>query len=908
MGIQAQAIAATFNVTDVAGLRSALLTAATNGEDDVIVLAAGTYATGDTTFAFVTNETNTLTLQGAVGTTRSQVVLDGGGTSQVLNFGCAGSCGAITLQGLTVQNGNATGSGSGGGVSTSTNLTVSDVSSSGNRAGGSGGAIRVSGSLTVDNSSFDNNTATGNGGAISSGSASRSAAITRSSFNNNTAHTGGAISAGLATVTNSSFNNNAAQNGGAVYGTVTVTSASFRNNAATNIGGAIFAFVVAPVTNSLFSHNTAGLRGGAIHGWVISVNNTFYANASAGLGAAIYFDGVGPIINSVFYSHTTPAIYAQSAYNLYNNLIDTNTGIAGSSPIMVGNIATGATSPFVDEANGNFRLATESIAIDAGLDPNSTTFANLVGSSNVAAIRAALLTDLDGNPRPKPGTAVDIGAYESGTTVTNPNTPVCTLTASPTSIATGGTSNLMASCNPAATSYLWSANAGLGSTVTTGTVSPTVTTTYTVAGSNGSGTGNTASATVTVTLSTASLTVTAAGSGAGTVASSPAGISCGATCSASFTGGTKVTLTATPSNGSTFAGWKDACTGTGTCTVTIEAAKHVTAIFKVAPFDATTAAIVTATSATIATRITFNPSDVGKPGAVYVTEWVPVQALGTLGISVTSISRQSITSTPDNSSVTGAANNLQVTNETLAAADPNAFVLVQLTRSGWQLVVNEQLIPYASGVFGPSLATQTILNNADPTNLFGAQFCVGYGTTAQDMITAGNIQLVAVLPDPNAASAVTGTCLLTNLPVYRFFNMNAGGHFYTLDAAERDTVIQNYKWFRDEGVGFYAYLVEQPDTLPVYRFFHNNAGGHFYTISEEEKNTVLQNYKWFRFEGLGFYAYPVQQPGTLPVYRFFNTNAGGHFYTIDAAERDTVIQNYKWFRYEGIGFYAYPSP
>jgi len=93
---------------------------------------------------------------------------------------------------------------------------------------------------------------------------------------------------------------------------------------------------------------------------------------------------------------------------------------------------------------------------------------------------------------------------------------------------------------------------------------------------------------------------------------------------------------------------------------------------------------------------------------------------------------------------------------------------------------------------------------------------------------------------------------------------------------------------------------------PVYRFFNNNAGGHFYTISEAERDTVINNYKWFRYEGVGFYAYPSPTADASPVYRFFNNNAGGHFYTNSEAERDTVINNYKWFRYEGIGFYALP--
>ena len=146
------------------------------------------------------------------------------------------------------------------------------------------------------------------------------------------------------------------------------------------------------------------------------------------------------------------------------------------------------------------------------------------------------------------------------------------------------------------------------------------------------------------------------------------------------------------------------------------------------------------------------------------------------------------------------------------------------------------------------------------------------------------------------------------MPVYRFFNALAGGHFYTINEAEKNTVIQNYNWFRNEGIGFYAYTSQQPGTLPVYRFFNDNAGGHFYTINEAEKDTVVQNYNWLRYEGTGFYASPVQQPGTLPVYRFYNMIAGGHFYTINEAEKDTVIQNYTWFRYEGTGFHASPSP
>jgi hypothetical protein len=85
------------------------------------------------------------------------------------------------------------------------------------------------------------------------------------------------------------------------------------------------------------------------------------------------------------------------------------------------------------------------------------------------------------------------------------------------------------------------------------------------------------------TLKTYALSVSKAGTGHGSVTSAPAGISCGATCSASFNYNTSVTLTATASTGSTFTGWSGACTGTGTCNVTMSAAKSVTATFQLLP-------------------------------------------------------------------------------------------------------------------------------------------------------------------------------------------------------------------------------------------------------------------------------------------------------------------------------------
>jgi hypothetical protein len=78
------------------------------------------------------------------------------------------------------------------------------------------------------------------------------------------------------------------------------------------------------------------------------------------------------------------------------------------------------------------------------------------------------------------------------------------------------------------------------------------------------------------------LTVTKSGSGTGTVTSSPSGIDCGATCSQLISHGATVTLTAMPLASSAFTGWSGGgCSGTGSCTVTMNAATTVTATFAV---------------------------------------------------------------------------------------------------------------------------------------------------------------------------------------------------------------------------------------------------------------------------------------------------------------------------------------
>src|SRR5580658_2063701 len=68
-------------------------------------------------------------------------------------------------------------------------------------------------------------------------------------------------------------------------------------------------------------------------------------------------------------------------------------------------------------------------------------------------------------------------------------------------------------------------------------------------------------------------------SGNGTVSSSPSGIGCPSMCTVNYSSGTPVMLTATPTGGATFNGWGGACSGNGSCLLTMNSIENVTAMF-----------------------------------------------------------------------------------------------------------------------------------------------------------------------------------------------------------------------------------------------------------------------------------------------------------------------------------------
>ncbi len=228
-------------------LRQAVLDANARTTADTIVVPAGTYnltlaEPGDTgaggDLDINASGTAALTISGAgAGTT----IIDGGGRNRIFDINLFG---AVSISGVTMQDGNAGPLARGGAVwSQYATLSVSNCTFSGNTAFG-GGAIGAGRSLTVSNCTFSGNTTAnlqgGSGGAIY---AYGTLAVSNCMFAGNGAGFGGAIySSGAATIDSSSFSGNSGTRGGAILnagGTMTVSSCTVSGNSASQYGAGI---------------------------------------------------------------------------------------------------------------------------------------------------------------------------------------------------------------------------------------------------------------------------------------------------------------------------------------------------------------------------------------------------------------------------------------------------------------------------------------------------------------------------------------------------------------------------------------------------------------------------------------------------------------------------------------------
>jgi hypothetical protein len=217
------------------------------------------------------------------------------------------------------------------------------------------------------------------------------------------------------------------------------------------------------------------------------------------------------------------------------------------------NISTCPTGLVCGDANDNVALTLNNTR--AGVASWRAAKVPFVGATSGSGQSAApgagfaqplKLTIRDAASAVVPGVIVNFSAPASGASASLSSTSVVT--------DANGVAQVSASANGTSGSY----------TVTATATSGLVAAPFTFALTNGTAAG------------AASLTVTVNGSGSVT----GGGLNCPGTCSINPAAGSVVTLLATPASGMVFTGWLgDVCTGTGGCSVTVNAAKSVSATF-----------------------------------------------------------------------------------------------------------------------------------------------------------------------------------------------------------------------------------------------------------------------------------------------------------------------------------------
>jgi predicted outer membrane repeat protein len=303
-----------------------------------------------------------------------------GATQPTLNDGASGSNitipttsgGAITIDHMTISNGNA---------------TTGDAA---------GGAIndKGSGTLTLGSDTFSGNKATDDGGAIDVADTCESPAgdasnlvVSNSTFTNNVGHSdGGAI--------------DAQDNCGSSSGTMTVTASTFQSNSATN-GGAISAWNTGSVTNSTFVSNSATASttpGGAFAGQGVAfVDDTLTGNANT---AIVNFGG-------------SPA-----GVSVANSILDdASAGPECNTAISDGghNVAADATCVLgPNSIQNSTTIGTLTLAANGSTGPQTAAISATSSAHGIVPVASCTVnTDERGQPRPGIGfTTCDAGAYE----------------------------------------------------------------------------------------------------------------------------------------------------------------------------------------------------------------------------------------------------------------------------------------------------------------------------------------------------------------------------------------------------------------------------------------------------------------------------------------------------------------
>lgn len=224
------------------------------------------------------------------------------------------------------------------------------------------------------------------------------------------------------------------------------------------------------------------------------------------------------------------------------------------------------------------------------------------------------------------------------------------------------------------------------------------------------------------------LNVTRSGNGAGIVTSVPGGVACGNDCSESYAFGTAVTLTASPSAGSTFSGWTGACTGaSATCAMTMTAAKSVNAAFAASSSNANL------------TAMSLSAGTLSPAFASGTASYVALVGFGVSSISVTSTTADASASIKVNGSSASSGNPSNPIS--LAVGHNSIFVVVTAANAITTMTYTIDVVRAQSNT------TTVLASSANP---------VAAGTTVTLTATVTGLEPTGVVSFASGGSTVAG--------------------------------------------------------------------------------------------------------------------------------------------------------
>jgi hypothetical protein len=438
--------AATFNVSTTPELRQALQTAATNGEDDIIILGDGTFSTIDDNegkFKYLSAEDNSLTIKGSASSS-----INGGNTDDCFYVQTSNNV-SLEISGLTVEQCT-------NGLDLPNQFKLVNVTVQ-NNSGYGILSVADDSPIEIYNSVIDGNGFHG----ISRASETYSSSGSRSS---------------PTYIENSTISNN---NGIGVYSNtgsggsgVTLKNTDVYSNSETGVYVGYDSSANIYESN-IFDNGKDGIRLGYNSG-IILVNSEIYRNNESGILGTLNYAGDYIIVNSLIFENTewgmeihrslkgevrlVNSILANNGNGIYkvmddpqtNNLYISNSvvvndginfqgvnggelfinannsvlgGFSDSSVISSENGVTFSNSDFTDFTNSDFRLSETSALIDSGVidtSLNITICNSQLSRSNYTPCQLEIvslsnLNDFDGNSRVVGGN-IDIGPYEPSTT------------------------------------------------------------------------------------------------------------------------------------------------------------------------------------------------------------------------------------------------------------------------------------------------------------------------------------------------------------------------------------------------------------------------------------------------------------------------------------------------------------